>query len=107
AVGVALGYFGSFFAVIFNFAAMAFFGEAVELPDNIGTVDPSQYVSAIGYPKDQWIGHLGWMWLICAIGFLIIALPFLLTKEKAGRNRLKELGFRNLVGTSIRETGHC
>lgn len=103
AVGVALGYFGSFFAVIFNFAAIALVGEAVDLPDDIGTIDQSQYESVLG-PKTGWIGHLDEMWLICALGFLLIAIPFLLTKERAGRNRLAEVGLRNLLGSAINET---
>lgn len=103
AVGVALGYFGSFFAVIFNFAAIDFFTEAVTLPDDIGTIDPSQYDAVLG-PKANWLGHLGPMWLICALGFLLIALPFLLAKEVAGKNRLKEIGFRNLLGSAVSET---
>lgn len=40
AVGVALVYFVSFFAVIFNFAAIALFTEAADLLDNIGTIAP-------------------------------------------------------------------
>jgi UMF1 family MFS transporter len=103
AIGVALGYFGSFFAVIFNFAAIAFFGEAVSLPDDIGTRDPSQYENILG-PKPEWIGHLDEMWWLCALGFLLIAIPFLLTKERAGKNRLAEVGLRALLGSAIGET---
>ncbi|MFX1253702.1 MAG: MFS transporter [Promethearchaeota archaeon] len=103
AVGVALGYGGSFIAVIFNFAAAAVFGAAVSLPDNIGTIAPSQYEAVLG-PKDLWIGHLGPMWVICAIGFLLIALPFLLTKERASVNRLKDMGLQNLLSSAIKET---
>ncbi|MFX0204856.1 MAG: MFS transporter [Candidatus Hodarchaeota archaeon] len=104
AVGVALGYFGSFFAVIFNFAAIALFTEAVDLPDNIGTIAPDQYETAIGVPKGEWLGHLNEMWLLCALGFLLIALPFLLTRERAGKNRLAEVGLRALLGSAISET---
>ncbi|MFX1545561.1 MAG: MFS transporter [Promethearchaeota archaeon] len=103
AVGVALGYFGSFFAVIFNFAAIAFFGEAVDLPDDIGTIPTDQYDTVLG-PRPEWIGHLNEMWLLCAFGFLLIALPFLLTRERAGRNRLAEVGFRSLLGSAVSET---
>ncbi|MFX0151596.1 MAG: MFS transporter [Candidatus Hodarchaeota archaeon] len=104
AIGVALGYFGSFFAVIFNFLAIDFFGEAVSLPDDIGAIDPSQYETVLKAPKGDWIGHLGPMWLICALGFLLIALPFLLTKERAGKNRLREIGFRKLLRSAVSET---
>ncbi len=104
ALGVALGYFGSFFAVIFNLvAANILFTEAVSLPDNIGTVNPENYVSVLG-PKSGWIGHLGPMWIICALGFLVMALPFLLTKEKAGKNRLKEEGLLRLLRSAVSET---
>jgi len=103
AVGVALGYFGSFFAVILNILAASVFGEAVELPDNIGTVDPSQYTAILG-PQARWIGHLDEMWWLCALGFLLIALPFLLTKEVAGKNLLSEVGIRRLIRSSITET---
>ncbi|MFX0208424.1 MAG: MFS transporter, partial [Candidatus Hodarchaeota archaeon] len=103
AIGVALGYFGSFFAVIFNFLAIDFFGEAVSLPDEIGTFEVSQYEAELG-PKADWIGHLGPMWLICALGFLLITLPFLLTKERAGKNCLREIGFRKLLGSAVSET---
>ncbi|MFW9904923.1 MAG: MFS transporter [Candidatus Thorarchaeota archaeon] len=104
AVGVALGYFGSFFAVIFNFAAIAFFTEAVDLPDNIGAIAPDQYETTIGVPKSEWLGHLNEMWLLCALGFLLIALPFLLTRERIGKNRLAELGLRGLLRSAIGET---
>lgn len=104
AVGVALGYFGSFFAIIFGFVAPLFFGEYASLPDDIGTYDVSQYETVLAAPKEQWLGYLEWMWLICALGFLIVALPFLLTKEKAGRNRLKEMGFSKLLTSSLGET---
>ncbi|MHA2304685.1 MAG: MFS transporter [Candidatus Hodarchaeales archaeon] len=105
AIGVALGYFGSFFAVIFNFAAIEFFGEAVTLPDNIGTINPSQYesIGVLG-PKSGWIGHLDEMWWLCALGFLLMALPFLLTKEQSGKNRIAEKGLRSLIGTAFAET---
>ena len=104
AVVVALGYFGSFFAVIFNLlAANVLFDEAVTLPDNIGTITPDNYVNVLG-PKSGWIGHLGPMWIICALGFLILALPFLFTKENQGRNRLKEEGFRSLLRSAVSET---
>ncbi|UCG90355.1 MAG: MFS transporter, partial [Candidatus Heimdallarchaeota archaeon] len=103
AVGVALGYFGSFFAVIFNLAAIEFFTEAKDLPDEIGTISPDQYETVLG-PKSEWIGHLNEMWLLCALGFLLIALPFLLARERAGRNRITELGFRSLLGSAISET---
>lgn len=103
AVGVALGYFGSFFAVIFNLAAVEFFTEAVDLPDNIGTIAQSQYESTLG-PKSEWIGHLDEMWLLCALGFLLIALPFLLTIERAGKNRLADVGLRTLLRSAISET---
>lgn len=103
AIGVALGYFGSFFAVIFNFLAIGFFEEAVTLPDEIGIIAPSQYESVLG-PKSNWIGHLGPMWLLCALGFFLIALPFLLTKERAGKNRLREVGLRKLLGSVVSET---
>ena len=104
AVGVALGYFGSFFAVIFNFAAIDFFSGAADLPDNIGAIAPDQYEAAIGMPKSEWLGHLNEMWLLCALGFLLIALPFLLARERAGKNRLAEVGFRSLLGSAISET---
>ena len=104
AVGVALGYFGSFFAIIFNVVAIAVFNGAVDLPDDIGTIDPANYESVLGVPKAEWIGHLGPMWLICAIGFFIVALPFLFTKEASGKNRLKEQGFRNLLRFAVSDT---
>jgi len=97
AVGVALGYFGSFFAVIFNFAAIAMFGEGATIPNNIGTIDPANYETALELPKVDWIGHLGPMWIICALGFLLMALPFLLTKESPGKNRIKEEAIIPLV----------
>jgi len=104
AFGVALGYFGSFFAVIFNFAAIAMFGQAADLPNDIGTINPANYETAIGMPKADWLGHLGPMWLICALGFLLMALPFLLTKEAAGKNRIREEGLRKLLRTAVSET---
>ena len=52
AFGVALGYFGSFFAVIFNFAAIAFFGESATIPNNIGTIDPAKYEAALRYTQE-------------------------------------------------------
>jgi UMF1 family MFS transporter len=106
AVGVALGYFGSFFAVIFNLAAVAFFKDSVyeSLPDNIGTIDPSNYEAVLGVPKSEWIGHLGPMWIICAAGFFLMALPFLLTKEAAGKNLIKTEGLRRLLKTTVSET---
>ncbi len=105
AVGVALGYFGSFFAVIFNFAAIEFFGEAVTLPDNIGTINPSNYesVGVLG-PKSGWIGHLNEMWLLCALGFLLMAIPFVLTRERAGKNIIAEKGLRFLIRSALSET---
>jgi len=104
AVGVALGYFGSFFAVIFNFAAIAMFGEGATIPNNIGTIDPANYETALELPKVDWIGHLGPMWIICALGFLLMALPFLLTKESPGKNRIKEEGLRKLLRMAVSET---
>ncbi|MHA2225694.1 MAG: MFS transporter [Candidatus Hodarchaeales archaeon] len=103
AVGVALGYFGSFFAVILNLGAAAIFGEAVSLPDDIGTIPVSQYETILG-AKSEWIGHLDEMWWLCALGFFLIALPFLITKERQGENRLADVGFRSLVGSTIHET---
>jgi UMF1 family MFS transporter len=106
AVGVALGYFGSFFAVIINLVAAKFlFGEAVTLPDNIGTISPNQYdsIGVLG-PKTGWIGHLDEMWWLCAIGFLLMALPFLLTREHSGENKITEKGLRRLIGTAFAET---
>ena len=104
AFGVALGYFGSFFAVIFNFAAIAIFGQAADLPNDIGTINPANYEAALGLPKADWLGHLGPMWLICALGFFLMALPFLLTKEVAGKNRIKEEGLRKLLRSAVSET---
>ncbi|MHA1236506.1 MAG: MFS transporter [Candidatus Hodarchaeales archaeon] len=104
AFGVALGYFGSFFAVIFNFAAIAIFGQAADLPNDIGTINPANYEAALGLPKADWLGHLGPMWLICALGFFLMALPFLLTKEAAGKNRIKEEGLRKLLRSAVSET---
>ena len=104
AVGVALGYFGSFFAVIFSLAAsLAIFGEPADLPDNIATIDPSQYEAIIG-PKAEWLGHLDEMWWICAIGFFLIALPFLFSRERAGKSRIAEVGFTKLIKSAISET---
>ncbi|MHA2138667.1 MAG: MFS transporter [Candidatus Hodarchaeales archaeon] len=106
AVGIALGYFGSFFAVIFNLVAIALFNDSVYelIPDNIGTISPNNYEAALGVPKSEWIGHLGPMWVICAAGFFLMALPFLLTREVAGRNRLKEEGLSKLFKLAITET---
>ncbi|MHA1513220.1 MAG: MFS transporter [Candidatus Hodarchaeales archaeon] len=104
AFGVAFGYFGSFFAVIFNFAAIAIFGQAADLPNDIGTINPANYEAALGLPKADWLGHLGPMWLICALGFFLMALPFLLTKEVSGKNRIKEEGLRKLLRSAVSET---
>ncbi|MHA2174210.1 MAG: MFS transporter [Candidatus Hodarchaeales archaeon] len=104
ALGVALGYLGSFFAVIFNYALIGIVGEAVILPDNIGTIDPANYETVLSAPKEEWLGHLGYMWVICAAGFLLMAIPFLLTKETTGPNKIKEEGFRSLLKNAISET---
>jgi len=103
AVGVALGYFGSFFAVAFSFVAPLFFGDVIDLPDNIGEIDPSQYTAILG-SESTWFGYFDEMWWLCALGFLLIAIPFLWTKEYPGRNRLKEEGFGSLIKSALSDT---
>lgn len=42
--------------------------------------------------------------VVMCLGFFLIAIPFLLAKERAGKNRLAEVGLRALLGSVINET---
>ncbi|MFW9997182.1 MAG: MFS transporter [Candidatus Odinarchaeota archaeon] len=87
AVGVALGYFGSFVGIGFGLLLPGVLGENVELPDNIGDIDAhplSSYPNLLG---ENPLGYLRDMWLWCAVAFLLIALPFFFTRERAGESR--------------------
>ncbi len=71
--GIALGYAGSAVALTLNVLATKYFGEPtpIKLLKNLSPGDPS--ITS---------GHLRYMFPLAAIAFLVIAIPFFLTKEK-------------------------
>lgn len=89
--GVALGYGGSIVAIVLNLGAEQVFGS----PSDIGlleSLDP-------GSPLLE-LGHLRYMFALGALAFLILALPFLLVRERTTPNTKS---FKEVSGEAVRE----
>ncbi|MHA2364353.1 MAG: MFS transporter [Candidatus Hodarchaeales archaeon] len=91
--GIALGYAGSFVAILLNLLASSegFFGEPTE----------SKALELLS-PGDASIelGHLRYMFALCAITFFILAIPFIFVKE---RTTPSKKGIREVFSESINE----
>jgi len=97
AIGVALGYFGSVVAIALNFLAIAVFGDPTTICDDGRIVNPGTDACDVNPtidPSQIEISNLSHMFWLSALGFLLLALPFLLTREnspeKTGKVPLKE-----------------
>ncbi|MFX1511629.1 MAG: MFS transporter [Promethearchaeota archaeon] len=90
-LGIAIGYFGSLAALVLAyFFSEAIFGEHTD-PDDVGeTVAKADIV----------LGDLQGMWILSAIGFLLIAIPFLLCHEQTQE---RKVSFRVLFSDSVHE----
>ncbi len=84
ATGVAIGYVGSFIAIAILFI-LPFVGILDHTPLREDGVPLSAPIEEGGMPIsfDQIVlGEFQWMWLICALAFLITAIPFLWVTER-------------------------
>ncbi len=81
AIGVAIGYFGSFIAI-----AILFILPMVGIAEHTTLTETGAPLAADGVTiisaSDIILGDFLWMWLICAIAFFITAIPFLWVRER-------------------------
>ena len=77
AIGVALGYFGSFFALAIWFFALGYFGEPtpIKTPDDEPQNTGARELVKMGLHSSIELDALIYMWPLCALGFLIIIHP--------------------------------
>ncbi len=87
AIGVAIGYGGSFIAI-----AILFLLPIVGIPEHSPLTEDGLPLSApldkggVEISVDQIVlGDFQWMWLICALAFLITAIPFLWVTERTNK----------------------
>ncbi|MFW9917023.1 MAG: MFS transporter [Candidatus Thorarchaeota archaeon] len=93
AVGVALGYFGSFLALGLWFLALGLFGDPTEIETARDMVDLGTYGGIE-------LNALLWMWPLCALGFLVIMVPFFWTRERRSREERSAI---EALRTSLQE----
>lgn len=78
AIGVALGYFGSFIALGLWFMVLGVFGDPTE-------IDTAKEMVDLGTYADIELNALLLMWPLSALGFLVIMIPFFWTRERRSR----------------------
>ncbi len=87
AMGVAIGYFGSFIAL-----AILFILPMVGIPEHTTLTETGAPLAADGETiisaSEIIIGDFLWMWLICAIAFFITAIPFLWARERTQKTKI-------------------
>jgi UMF1 family MFS transporter len=114
AFGVAIGYFGSVIGIALNFVAIAIFGNPTTICDDGTIVEATSriegYTACSANPKLDSsqidIANLSHMFWLSAIGFLLIALPFLLTKEHSSKTseKTEKLTLNETIKGSFSET---
>ncbi|MFX0087122.1 MAG: MFS transporter [Candidatus Hodarchaeota archaeon] len=102
AFGVAVGYVGSFIAIAILFILPLFVDKHTTL-SNTGEPLAADGITVIS-TSDIVLGDFLWMWLICAIAFLITAIPFLWTRERTQKRTISKKQVFNEAFTEIIQT---
>ncbi len=106
AIGIAIGYVGSFIAIAILFL-LPIVGISAHTPLSEDGVPLSAPLDKGGevIPFDQIVlGDFQWMWLICALAFLITAIPFLWVTERTKKESQSTLGVFKSAFNELKST---
>ncbi|MFX0092092.1 MAG: MFS transporter [Candidatus Hodarchaeota archaeon] len=84
AIGVAIGYFGSFIALALSMIVLPLLVGGHTLVDEAGNLQDPVTLAAV--PPDQIVlGDFHWMWLACAVAFFVTMIPYFFSWERTQR----------------------
>lgn len=103
AIGVAIGYFGSFIAIAIMFLLPMFGIPAHTTLTAEGIPLAANEVTPISVDEIV-LGDFQWMWIICALAFLISAIPFLWVTERTQKREVSSITVFKEAFREIRQT---